>query len=264
MTDTVIQKVIQSAIQFAIQFAIQTQARSARMADQKPRSFSWGPALPISALVGAILLASVASAVPLISEIYYDAVGSDNGQSFVELYGEPGTSTEGLFLEGVNGANGDFGPTIALVGIFSPEGIFVVADDSGDGTSLVPGADQIANFDFQNGPDSIVLRNAAEVLDAVGYGSFGIGEVFAGEGSPAPDPPAGSSLARIFADVDTDDNLADFRIQEIPSPGSFELLSVPEPQPMALLTVGLLALVRSRHRMRRSGSPQLSGKRCQL
>ena len=28
---------------------------------------------------------------PLISEVFYDGVGSDNGQSFVELYGAPGT-----------------------------------------------------------------------------------------------------------------------------------------------------------------------------
>jgi hypothetical protein len=56
------------------------------------------------------------SAVPLISEAFYDAVRSDNGLSFVELYGEPGSSLDGLFLEGINGANGSAGPTIALSG----------------------------------------------------------------------------------------------------------------------------------------------------
>lgn len=213
----------------------------------KLRNFSIALTLPVAALITTNLLATVASAVPLISEIYYDAVGSDNGQVFVELYGEPGTLADGLFLEGVNGSNGAVGPVVALVGVFGPEGIFVVADDVGDGTSAVPGADQIVNFDFQNGPDSIVLRDADGVLDAVGYGDFGLDEVFAGEGSPAPDPPAGSSLARIFADFDTDDNFADFEIREFPSPGSVELLPVPEPQPIALLTLGLLALAR-RHR----------------
>ena len=47
------------------------------------------------------LAASPALALPLISELFYDAVGSDNGQSFVELYGAPGASLEGLVLEGV-------------------------------------------------------------------------------------------------------------------------------------------------------------------
>ena len=57
-----------------------------------------------------------ANAAPLISEAFYDAVGSDNGLSFVELYGEPGSSLDGLFLEGINGANGSAGSTIALSG----------------------------------------------------------------------------------------------------------------------------------------------------
>jgi hypothetical protein len=54
------------------------------------------------------------------------------------------------------------------------------------------------------------LLAGTTVLDALGYGVFAAGEVFAGEGLPAADPPAGSSLARLFADVDTDDNAADF------------------------------------------------------
>ena len=65
----------------------------------------------------------VAGATPLISEAFYDAVGSDNGLSFVELYGEPGSSLDGLSLEGINGANGSAGPTIALSGVFPADGI---------------------------------------------------------------------------------------------------------------------------------------------
>ena len=64
-----------------------------------------------------------ACATPLISEAFYDAVGSDNGLSFVELYGEPGSSLDGLFLEGINGSNGSAGPTIALSGVFPAGGI---------------------------------------------------------------------------------------------------------------------------------------------
>ena len=188
------------------------------------------------------LVASVAGAALLISEVLYDGVGSDNGLSFVELYGTPGSSLDGLFLEGVNGANGNTGPTVALSGIFPVDGIFVVADDIGDGSTAVSGADLILNFDFQNGPDSIVLRTADAVVDAVGYGIFDLDEIFAGEGTPAVDAPAGSSLARHFANVDSDDNAADFGISSPPTPGEAMFLSVPEPSSAGLLAVGLVGV----------------------
>ena len=183
-----------------------------------------------------------ASAATLISEVLYDAVGSDNGLSFVELYGDPGSSLDGMFLEGINGSNGAAGPTIALSGVFPADGIWLLADDAGDGTTSVAGAHLIANFDFQNGPDSIVLRTADAVLDAVGYGIFAVGEIFAGEGSAAADGPAGSSLARLFANVDTNDNATDFIVLGVPTPGSAPLNAVPEPQTAALLGVGLIGL----------------------
>ncbi len=212
----------------------------------------------ISRLTATLLVAlapQLASAVPLISEVLYDAVGADNGLSFVELYGTPGASLDGLFLEGINGADGAAGPTIALSGVFPADGIWLLADDVGDGTSLVAGAHLIANFDFQNGPDSIVLRSAGTNLDAVGYGVFGIAEIFAGEGAAAADPPAGSSLARLFANVDSDDNFADFIALEIPTPGQAPLAAIPEPQTAALLAVGLLGLAWS---ARARGEPRLA------
>ena len=82
------------------------------------------------------------------------------------------------------------------------------------------------------------------MLDAVGYGVFDGGEVFAGEGSPAADPPAGSSLARRFADIDSGDNAADFVVLELPTPGSAPLSGIPEPSSALLLTLGLLGLAR--------------------
>ena len=116
------------------------------------------------------------------------------------------TNLEGLTIEGINGSGGGVTVNLALSGVIPADGIFVLADDGGGGVSSVVGADQILNFDFQNGPDSILLRDGDTVLDALGYGVFDGGEVFAGEASPAPDPPAGSSLARHFADIDTDDS----------------------------------------------------------
>ncbi len=78
------------------------------------------------------------------------------------------------------------------------------------------------------------------VLDAVGYGDFAPENVFAGEGTPAPDVPAGSSLARIFANVDTGDNALDFAVLGLPTPGAVALL--PEPGSATLLAFAVVAL----------------------
>ncbi len=190
--------------------------------------------------IGTILLVAFnVQATPIISEFYYDAPGSDDGQSFVEIAGLAGTSLEGYVLEGVNGANGAVGPSVVLSGSIGANGLFVVADRLADGSTSVLGADLLANFDFQNGPDSVVLRQGGVVVDALGYGVFGAGEVYAGEGAPAPDVSAGQSLARLFANVDTDDNAADFVVLGTPTPGSAEFAVVPEPTTALLLSLGL-------------------------
>lgn len=192
--------------------------------------------------LAAALVPSCASALPLISEVLYDAAGADDGQVFVELFGAPGSSLDGLVLEGVNGAGGGVGPSLALSGTIPADGFFVLADDRGDGQSDVAGADLVLDFDLQNGPDSVVLRSGALVIDAVGYGVFDAGDVFAGEGAPAPDAPAGSSLARVFANGDSGDNASDFVVLAEATPGSGELLPVPEPRSLTLLAAGLLAI----------------------
>lgn len=190
-----------------------------------------------------VLLAPVAAgAAPLISEVFYDAVGSDNGLSFVELWGVAGTSLDGLVLDGVNGGDGSITPHLTLSGVIPADGLFVIADDAGDGATSVAGADLVVNFDFQNGPDSIVLRAAAQVLDAVGYGEFAPEEHFAGEGLPAIEGAPGTSLARRFANVDTGHNASDFVVLDVPTPGAAVLAAVPEPASAALLAAGLAGL----------------------
>jgi len=196
------------------------------------------------------LLASASLAPPAhagfvhLSEVYYDAVGADADLVFVELYGLPGYSLELHEVVGVNGANGAEGPVLALSGAIPADGFFVAADGEA-GVTRVSDADLVLSFDFQNGPDSIVLRGpGGVVLDAVGYGDFA-DAVFAGEGAPAPDPPAGQSLARLFADVDTDDNSADFIALEQPTPGTGPV-SVPEPTLALLVWPCLAFLLRSR------------------
>jgi hypothetical protein len=195
---------------------------------------------------GVLAAAPAAHALPLISELFYDAEGTDDGKSFVELYGTPGASLDGLRLEVVNGADGAVVTGLTLSGVFTSSGLFVVADRTSAGASSVAEANLLLDFDIQNGPDSLLLRSATELLDAVGFGVFGATDVFAGEGLPAIDVPAGASLARLFANVDTGDNGTDFGELAVPTPGSAFFAPVPEPGTASLCALGLVALARRR------------------
>ncbi|GMQ88481.1 MAG: hypothetical protein BMS9Abin08_1732 [Gammaproteobacteria bacterium] len=193
-----------------------------------------------------VLSIHTVSASPVISELFYDASGTDAGQVFVELFGMPGESLDGLVLEGVNGSGGTVYTSLDLSGVIPDDGVFVIGDDSG-GSTAVPNADLIADIDFQNGPDSVVLRNGSVILDAVGYGSFGGASIFSGEGAAAPDPASGSSIARFNPLLDSGDNSLDFIVLEIPTPGVVPLVSsVPLPAGIWLFISGLLTLLSSR------------------
>ena len=204
---------------------------------------------------GVFMLAALVSgagchASTVISEFFYDATGSDNGLVFVELFGVPGTLLDGILLEGINGGDGLIYRSVALAGLIPADGIFVVGDDRGDGSSLVANVDLVAEVDFQNGPDSIVLRNVAGVLDALGYGDFSTG-VFAGEGQAAVDVPAGNSLARFDARLDSNDNRVDFTMLGSPTPGAMEVTAVPLPPALVLFMSGVAGLLSVSRRMRR-------------
>ncbi len=185
---------------------------------------------------------AAAQANMVISEVLYDAVGTDNGNVFIELFGTPGTLLDGLLLEGVNGTNGSVYKSVLLTGMIPPDGVFVIGDDSGDGTSLVSNVDLVREVDLQNGPDSLVLRDINGILDALGYGNFA-SAVFAGEGSAAADVPGGSSLARINVMLDTQNNLADFTVLEQPTPGSVPPAAVPLPPAVLLFMSGVFGLI---------------------
>ena len=70
---------------------------------------------------------------------------------FVERYGTPGTDLTGLTIEGINGSGGAVTHSIALSGMIPADGLFVLVNEQSGGGTLVPDADQLASFDFQDG-----------------------------------------------------------------------------------------------------------------
>jgi hypothetical protein len=188
-----------------------------------------------------VMTMSSSQAQTVISEVLYDAAGTDNGSVFVELYGIPGTSLDGWLLEGVNGSDGGVYRSVDLSGVIPSDGVFLIGDDSGDGSTLISNADLVRDVDFQNGPDSIVLSNGTTVLDALGYGDFS-GQVFAGEGNAAVDVQDGRSLARHNVLLDTDNNVNDFMALDVPTPGTALVSAVPVPPAIALFLSGVIGM----------------------
>lgn len=164
----------------------------------------------------------------VLNEVLYDVTGSDtDGDVFIELYGDAGGDMTGYNLIFVNGDDGVIKDTIALPeGAMIPDdGIYLIADakTGQSGVSDVYGADYIVNFDPQNGPDCIQLTGeGGQLIDALGYGEGIVITAENGiacfEGIAAPKVSSGMSLSRIEG-LDSDDNLLDFEILSIPSPG---------------------------------------------
>lgn len=155
----------------------------------------------------------------VINEVLYDAVGTDT-DVWIEIKGPPGKPLDGWKLKGINGSGGSTTLSVTISGSIPADGYFLVVnwDAVGPVQAL---ADETAGVDFQNGPDSILLVDpSGDTVDAVGYGTFAAGDVFAGEGTPAPDPSEGLSIARMPDGTDTDDNGADFKADATPTPGA--------------------------------------------
>ncbi len=147
-----------------------------------------------------------------INEVRYNDTGPDD-MTFVELKGPPGTSLDHYKLIGVNGSISDCSDIyveIPLDGYTIPsDGYFVIAQND-----QIPNYDMIANTDFQNGPDNILLvYYNTDVIDALGYGEFKPDNCFLGETAPAYSVSGDDySLSRCPDGTDTDDNSHDFSI----------------------------------------------------
>ncbi|MFK7989375.1 MAG: FG-GAP-like repeat-containing protein [Sandaracinaceae bacterium] len=161
----------------------------------------------------------------LVNEVLYDATGADAPLAFIELHAPPGTDLSGYSVVGVNGSGAGDYVSIPLAGSVGADGLFVIAHPSA-GDPLASLADQLdAGADLQNGPDSVQVRYAGIVVDALGYGDFA-GATFAGEAPAAVASPEGMSLTRDVLHTDTDRNLEDFALAT-PSPGADEACTSP-------------------------------------
>lgn len=185
-----------------------------------------------------------AQATVVIQEVLYDGPGTDPDDVFTELFGAPGTDLDGWSLQGVNGTNGEVYRTIDLSGFIFPEdGIFVLATASAN-SALALQRDFIANVDWQNGPDGILLMDGLTVIDALQYGDAGVYN--AGEGLFATDVAGIESLSRDVLGTDTNNNAVDFSVTAA-SPGVGPSV-VPLPAAVWLLAsgLGLLGVIRRR------------------
>ena len=164
----------------------------------------------------------------IVNEVLYDVAGSDtDGDVFIELYGDPGGDITDYKVYLVNGDDGIIKDTIKIPAntIIPDDGIFLIADSKTgqSGVSDVANTDLIDNFDPQNGPDCIQLvDHEGNLIDSIGYGEGIVPLAENGlacyEGMPAPKVSSGQSLSRIGA-IDSNDNLADFVVLDVPSPG---------------------------------------------
>lgn len=154
----------------------------------------------------------------VLNEVYYDAPGADAGYEFVELLNPTAqaVSLAGWRLEAGDGA----GPgrwrvawTGAAGDVVAPNARFVIGE-----ARVFPAPDRVVTLALENGPDAVRLVAPDGSVDVVGYGALTYAEYFAGR--PAPDAPAGSSLARLPDGRDTGDNLADFAVVSPPTPGA--------------------------------------------
>ncbi len=184
---------------------------------------------------GGALASAIADHVVL-SELYYDSPGTDT-DCFVELYNPTAAavSLSGWRVVGLNGnGNTEYGQII-LSGAIPAHGFYLIGQD-GNVLGVVPDqADPLANY--QNGPDAVLLKNAAGTrVDAIGYGDDPDVHV---EGLPYADVNPGESIERKSGPVhdeargngwDTDSNLDDLRTRTSPEPqSSASPLEIPPP-----------------------------------
>ena len=188
----------------------------------------------LSGLFMLLFLIPSAAASVVISEVLYDAEGSDEGQEFVELYNPTAQDVDitGWKLEWGNGNYTDAWETeVTFEATLHAYSFYLVGEEN------VTGADIVADLDLQNGPDAVrIVDENDQIMDLVGYGEesdFNNSEYY--EGTPMYDVQEGHSIERKpgFEDPlhgngqDTDNNIVDFLDRETPEPQNSSVMEIP-------------------------------------
>ena len=175
----------------------------------------------------------------VLSEVFYDDGGADDGFEWVELLN---TSTEAIDLSSFSLGSGGSSYTtsqVQLAGVVAPGATFVVGGPSSDAGNGDPVYDQVFNFspDFQNSgsaADGVALfalpaamvTGSTVPIDAVVYGptnSTGlIDETGVANAPEVGDASAGSSIERI-------DLAGTWQIQGSPTPNTTPIDLAPSP-----------------------------------
>jgi hypothetical protein len=159
-----------------------------------------------------------AGAAVCINEVLYDAAGADLGFEFVELYNpsDEVVALAGYRLEAGDGAGPGRWRLLWEGGadeVLPPRARLTLGE-----ASVFPPPDRTLSLALENGPDAIRLVAPDGGEDRLGWGPLTYGEYF--EGEPAPDVPAGYSLARSPDGRDTGHNATDFVAASPATPGA--------------------------------------------
>ncbi len=189
---------------------------------------------------------SCAPTAVVINELVYDgAIGADTAdarRTFIELSGPGGArvadlrirfvETDGATAGNLDGPNHLIGDLLANARL-RPDGLFVIADNTGGDSLIVPATrrDAQAAFDPENGSQAAQLLldigGALSYVDALAYAGTDQLDVLVDstdalplvETSAAIDANQGVSLARNLVSEDTGANAVDFVADPSPSPG---------------------------------------------
>ncbi len=143
----------------------------------------------------------------VLSEVFYDRSGSDNGFEWVELYNSSGVSIDLSAFSLGSGGSGYTTSTVQLSGTVAAGATFVVGGSSSDSTNGNPSFDLVVNFspDFQNSgstADGVALFDVSSSqitsstvpVDAVVYGGSNSNSLI-DETGPANAPEVGDGSA---------------------------------------------------------------------
>jgi hypothetical protein len=169
---------------------------------------------------GATDLASTDLAVscaPKINEV--QTAGATATDEFVELYNPCPQAVDlaGFRLAYRSATNNSGGSDITLATIgnqsIASMAYFVVG-----GKGYTQTKDEVMSGGLASTGGAVALYNSSGIrVDSVAYQTLSVANNFT-EGSPAPNPPTGQSIARTPNGVDTDNNSVDFKVAATPTP----------------------------------------------